>query len=178
MFIHAKNACWEIFIKGHSCYNCSIKSIFFGVGGNKALVFPDYCSVQWFIQIQTLLLPFSKALHLKAFPAIDSCLTQSSLQLKLLYKLNAFPGPLIHVSAFKYVFLRWKKTKYKIFYLLQTENPKINSRKKCFIWQPISYRKQSCEVHRQMASAGKAYSQCVINQIFYKYSCLFFFFFF
>lgn len=67
------------------------------------------CSVHWFIQIQTLLLPFSKALCLKAFPAIDSCLTQSSLQLKLLYKLNTFPGPLIYVSAFKYVFLCWKK---------------------------------------------------------------------
>lgn len=133
------------------------------------------CSVHWFIQIQTLLLPFSKALCLKAFPAIDSCLTQSSLQLKLLYKLNTFPGPLIYVSAFKYVFLCWKKI-YKIFYLLQTENPKINSRKKCFVWQPISYRKQSCEVRRQMASAGKAYSQYEINQIFYKYSCLLFFF--
>lgn len=129
-----------------------------------------FCSVHWFIQIQPLVLAFCKVLCVKAFPATDSHLTQSSLPLKLLYKLNTFPRSLIYVSAFQYVFWCWgkkKKKKYKILDLLQTETPKINSRKKCFIWQPVSYRKQSCEVHRQMAAAGKAYSQCAINQIFF-----------
>lgn len=79
MFIHAKNASSERIIKVPSCPNCSIESAFFGVGANKALVFPDYSAHS----ILTLLLPFSKALHLKAFPDTDSCLTQSSLQLKL-----------------------------------------------------------------------------------------------
>lgn len=84
------------------------------------------CSAPWFFTIWTWVLPSFKAFFLKAFPAIDSYLTQSSLPLKLLYNLNTFSGPLIHMPAFKYIFLCWKI--YKILELLQIENPKIKSR--------------------------------------------------
>lgn len=42
MFIHAKNACLEGIIKGHSCHSCTVKSAHIGVGADNVFVFPDY----------------------------------------------------------------------------------------------------------------------------------------